>query len=80
MNYKQTKQLLVQCQESCQLAGCYPVADDIQIAIENLDYAFRNDFLEYWEIYHNEKYGPDAFNLAIASMISDREELLQTEY
>jgi len=46
MNYKETKEMLELCQRSLSYHGCEPVADDIQTALNNLEYAKMNDLIE----------------------------------
>ena len=46
MNYIETKKMLELCQRSLSYHGCEPVADDIQTALNNLEYAKMNDLIE----------------------------------
>ena len=46
MNYKETKEMLELCQFSLSYHGCEPIADDIQTALNNLEYAKMNDLIE----------------------------------
>jgi|TARA_R110000868_G_scaffold46434_2_gene153402 hypothetical protein len=46
MNYIETKEMLELCQRSLSYHGCEPVADDIQTALNNLEYAKMNDLIE----------------------------------
>ncbi len=46
MNYKETKAMLELCQRSLSYHGCEPVADDVQMALNNLEYAHMNDLIE----------------------------------
>ena len=46
MNYKETKAMLELCQRSLSYHGCEPVADDIQTALDNLEYAINNNLIE----------------------------------
>ena len=46
MNYIETKKMLELCQRSLSYHGCEPVADDVQTALNNLEYAKMNDLIE----------------------------------
>ena len=46
MNYQETKKMLEMCQRSLSYYGCEPVADDVQTALNNLEYAHMNDLIE----------------------------------
>ena len=46
MNYIEPNELLALCQRSLSYHGCEPVADDIQTALNNLEYAKMNDLIE----------------------------------
>jgi hypothetical protein len=46
MNYKETKAMLELCQRSLSYHGCEPIADDIQIALDDLEYAKTNKLIE----------------------------------
>jgi hypothetical protein len=46
MNYQETKKMLEMCQRSLSYHGCEPVADDVQTALNNLEYAYMNDLIE----------------------------------
>ena len=46
MNYQETKAMLEMCQRSLSYHGCEPVADDVQTALNNLEYARMNDLIE----------------------------------
>ena len=46
MNYKETKQMLELCARSLSYHGCDPVSDQIQEAIETLNYAHANHLIQ----------------------------------
>ena len=46
MSYEETKTMLEICQRNLSYHGCEPVADDIQTALNNLEYAKMNDLIE----------------------------------
>jgi len=45
MNYRETKEMLEMCQRSLSYHGCEPVADDVQTALDNLEYARDNNLI-----------------------------------
>ena len=45
MNYQETKKMLEMCQRSLSYHGCEPVADDVQTALDNLEYARDNNLI-----------------------------------
>ena len=46
MNYKETKAMLELCARSLSYHGCDPIANEIELAIETLDYAHANQLIK----------------------------------
>jgi len=46
MNYIETKQMLELCARSLSYHGCDPIANEIESAIETLDYAYANKLIQ----------------------------------